>query len=308
MKHYFLLHFRMINRHFADAGLAPLPGYSLALAGIAGLSIFLFSIPQLSVTYAVYVYVLSALLMLLRLGESSRNSFLRHCFAGSKYYHTRILENLVVVSPFVVFLLVKLFFLPAACLLVVAALMAFVVTGNNKGLVMPTPFYQRPFEFITGFRKTFLLFIAAYVLAGIAAWHQNFNLGIFSLCLVFFICMGYYTRPEPDFYVWVHKQSPAKFLLRKSTTALLFSTLLALPVLIVLGIFFPVDLYLILLFLLAGYLFLLAVVLAKYAAWPGPIDLPQGIVMALTLWFPPLLVAIVPVFYVQAVKKLKEIL
>ena len=52
----------------------------------------------------------------------------------------------------------------------------------------------------------------------------------------------------------------------------------------------------------------LMIVLAKYAAFPGVISLPQALLIAFGLWLPPLLLGIIPYFYSQSIKKLKEIL
>lgn len=303
MKHYFQLQYKMMNRHFAETGLPPLLGYTLAVAGLAGASVYLFS----QIGFAPYVYPCIAFLLVLRLSENTRNEFLSACFTGKRYTTIRIAENVFAALPFVVFLSIKGWLIPAAVLLFLCLVLSFFSFKKPSGIVWPTPFGKKPFEFLVGFRKTVFVFLLVYMLTGIAIATGNLNLGIFSLVMVFLVCMTYYTQPEDEFYVWVYSAKPASFLSYKITTALLYASLLSLPVLAALLVFFPGDVFLLLLFQGLGYAYLLAIVLAKYAAWPYSIDLPQGIIIALSVWMPFLLIGVVPVFYVQAVKKLKEV-
>ena len=48
--------------------------------------------------------------------------------------------------------------------------------------------------------------------------------------------------------------------------------------------------------------------LAKYSVYPEKLNIRFGIVLALTVWLPLLLVLIIPYLYIQSTKKLKEIL
>jgi hypothetical protein len=66
--------------------------------------------------------------------------------------------------------------------------------------------------------------------------------------------------------------------------------------------FFPGNLHWILLVLLTGYLLLGTVLLAKYAAYPAPIGLKQGIILALGL-YPPILLILVAFYFYKVAKK-----
>jgi hypothetical protein len=59
---------------------------------------------------------------------------------------------------------------------------------------------------------------------------------------------------------------------------------------------------------LLGHLYLITVILAKYAAYPHEIDLAQGVVMALCFFFPPLLIAVIPYFANRSTKSLNVLL
>ena len=76
---------------------------------------------------------------------------------------------------------------------------------------MPTPFSKNPFEFTTGFRRTLLIFPLAYALTVIAINVDNLNLGIFSILLIFLIVLSFYSKPEEEYYVWVHADTPKSF-------------------------------------------------------------------------------------------------
>jgi hypothetical protein len=102
--------------------------------------------------------------------------------------------------------------------------------------------------------------------------------------------------------------SPGRFLISKTNTAFLYSTILTIPAAVVLVIFFPGESLVISGFLLLGYIYLATVILAKYSSFPNQISLPQFVMLGLSVWFPPLLIAVIPFFYMQSVKRLKEIL
>jgi hypothetical protein len=57
-----------------------------------------------------------------------------------------------------------------------------------------------------------------------------------------------------------------------------------------------------------GMIYLITTVLGKYAFFPAPMNLPQGLLMAFSFWFPPLLLFLIPYFYLLSVKKLKPVL
>jgi len=173
---------------------------------------------------------------------------------------------------------------------------------------LPTPFGKRPFEFVVGFRKTFYLHVLAYFLTVMAVVVGNFNLGVFSLLVVFVVCLAYYADLEPDFYVWVHAQSPKAFLWEKIKTALLYSSHLCLPVVVTLAIFFGENIHILLAVLFLGYLYLATMILAKYAAYPHTIGLPQSILLAMSFSLPPLLLFTMPLFYKNAIKRLNQVL
>lgn len=304
MRYYFRLQYKMLNRHISDFGLHPLTGYLISTAGFAALSIYLFSKTE----FADYIYITIAISLILKLCESTRNEFLKSCFTSGMFHKIRFSENIIVILPFLIFLIYRQSYTPLLLLLVSANLLAFLNLSSQFQFTIPTPFFKRPFEFITGFRKTFYIFFLAYIFTIIAVSVANFNLGIFSLILVFLISLSFYTEPEKEYFVWIHNLSPERFLLNKIRTALLFSTYLSLPIIVAMGIFFFINIKIIFVFQALGYAMLTTIILAKYSAYPGKINIPQTALLALCLYLPAFLIGIIPYFYLQSIKRLKEYL
>ena len=304
MKEYLILQLRMTNRKLREFGLNPVAGYFVLLAGFAGLSVFLFAKTE----FAQYVLVLVSLALTSGLSETKRNDFIRMCFSDVDYRKIRIIENLLVSAPFVLFLVYRQCFVSALVLALISLILGLKRFNTAMNFVLPTPFSRRPFEFVVGFRNTFFIFPLAYSVTCIAIAVDNFNLGIFSLLLVFLPMPAFYVKPENEYYVWMFAMKPQVFLLKKIQTALVFSTILVLPVLAALLCFYPGEAYTIILFYLAACAVLVTVVLAKYSAYPGEMNLPQVMMIAFSLYFPPLLLAIAPYFYFQSVRHLKPYL
>lgn len=304
VQHYFKLQLTRLKRQLIEFGINPVLGAVLIAAGFYGFSFYLFT----KTTYANYLYCLIALNTVVPYSEKSRNHFLKFTYAASRYLQIRITENILTILPFIVFLCFKQDWYVALLLLVLSVIFCFINTGKIEPSAIPTPFYKKPFEFIVGFRKYLAGFVFAFFVTIMSVVYQNFNLGIFSLILVFLLCMTFYFEAENEFYVWVHQLNVNRFLLDKISTAVLFATLLSLPVAISLLIFFPTNFTSILIFQGAGYCYLITMILAKYSAYPKAMHLPQGILLALCISFPPLLAAAVPLFYLQSRKRLKAIL
>jgi len=304
MRFYFILQYRMLNRQMTDFGIIPVLGYVFVLAAFSGFSLILFN----RIAFAEYIYIITGLSLLVRLGETKRNQFLKTCFPDNGYCKIRIFENMIMVLPFAIFMAIKEMYLHALIMMAAAGLFAFFAISGRSGFTIPTPFGKKPFEFTLGFRNSLLAVFLAYFLVIMAVYAGNFNLGIAALILVFLTCITFYFNPENEFFVWIFNRSPGKFLFGKIAIALLYSTCLSLPVAIGLSVFFPGQFLIIAGFQALGYIYLSTIILAKYSSFPHQISLPQFIILALSVWFPPLLLAVIPFFYRQSVKRLKPIL
>jgi len=304
MNFYFSLQFRMHNRRMKDFGLNPIIGYFFSIISYIGLSCLLFYMTK----YAPYIYILITIGIISKLNSANRNDFLKVCFSTKKYFQLRMIENMILTFPFVLFLIYKSEYLCALILPILSELIALVNIDNKLNFTIPTPFFKYPFEFTVGFRNTFFVFAFVYFLTFMAIYVGNFNLGFFTILVVFITCMSFYSKPERAYYVWIFSLNPKSFLFRKIMIALLFSTILSLPILLSMSIFFPDKIWILLIFQGIGYIYLTTVILAKYADFPEEINFSQGVLFFLGLVFPPFILVIIPLFYSQSVYSLNKIL
>lgn len=304
IKYYFSLQFTMLKRQLTDFGVNPITGFIIIAAVFCGLSVVLFN----QTNYASYLYVFIATSIVLKYSEAERNDFLKFTFSKTDYFKIRLIENGLTAFPFIIFLGVKAQIYPMLLLIVAAGTITMVHLKNSFSLVIPTPFFKKPFEFVAGFRTTILAFPLGYFVVAMSIIHQNINLGLFTLLFLFLVCLSFYSQPEDVPTVWVHQLTVNGFLYSKIKTAIIYSSLLTLPVAIGLGILFSASIFIIIGIQLLGYLYLIAAIVAKYAAFPQKMNLPQALLLGASMLMPPFLLAVIPFFYVQSRKRLKEIL
>lgn len=294
----------MTNRKIKELGLNPFLGYFLGLAAFILLSEYIFNETE----FAKYLVILTCLRLQLQLSENNRMDFLLSTFGDKTKTKIRFLENFILCIPFVSILLYKSFLFEAIILFACSNILALFSFYSNLILTIPTPFSQRPFEFSTGFRKTFFIFLIAYALTILAINVGNLNLGIFAFLLVFITSISFYFKPEHEYYVWIHSETPKVFLKNKIFNASKNVSIITAPIIISLLVFYPSEFKLTLIFFLIGILFLWTVILAKYSAYPNEINILERIIIALSLYFPPLLLALIPIFYSKSIRKLKYLL
>jgi len=301
----------------------PIVGYLFALLILlvfVGLSMSLFY----KTTFAPYLYVLISLYLTSNLSEIKRNDFLKICFGNERYIKLRILENLIIALPFVIFLIYEQQFYPTIFLVAITVLLALSKFKISYSITIPTPFYKKPFEFTVGFRNTFFLFFIVYGFSIIAVTVDNFNLGIFALMLIYLTVSGYYLKPENEYFVWSYSLTPAKFLIEKIKIAFVFTFYLSFPVLILLGIFnfenhdallqitylgkYAFDfenIAALLLVTFVGFLLLATVILAKYSVYPNEVGLLEVMMIFLCFMFPPMTIVVIPFFAEKSINRLK---
>lgn len=294
----------MTNRKLKGFGLEPILGYLLISAAFTGLSVFLFHKTE----FAQYAYILISLALTSKLSEIGRNDFLKLCFNNNQYKLLRVLENFSASLPFLIFLLYKQSYFSSIILIVVSLLLALISFKTSLNYTIPTPFYKKPFEFTVGFRNTFFIIPIAYILTIISISVDNFNLGIFSLLLIFFVVIGFYLKPENEYFVWSFALTPKQFIIEKTKPALFFTSMLCLPIVLSLSIFYPANIGSLLVFYFVSCIFLMTIIFAKYAAYPYEMNIPEGIIIAISIAFPPLIIAFAPYFYIKSINKLKRFL
>jgi hypothetical protein len=304
MKQYLQLQYKLFLRQFKDFGIEPLLGLVFVLVFFM---IFSFSI-FVKLPYPQYFYALVPFSFITMLAAKNRNDFLKVAYPKNEYLKVRVVENVLVVIPFIIFLLFKQCFLVALVLPVCAALFVFIKTNNNFNPVLPTPFYKNPFEFIVGFRKSNLIIVAAYFIAFMAFKVSNIGLGYAVIILLSFVCSTFYAKPEPAFYVWQSSSNSKAFIHKKMIIATLHFSLLLLPIVIAFCFRFPQSISTVLLVFFAGLFFVLTSLLSKYASFPQALSPTKAMALMFTAWFPPLLIVFCYVFYFQSIKSLQAIL
>ena len=304
MKYYFQLQVKMLNRHFIDFGIEPLIAYVLlAICFIFG-SHVLFE----KFEFALYAYPFIGLALLSKLSSKDRNDFLKLSFLSKEYKRIRVIENLILVSPFVFFLFYKKAFIIAILLYVLALLVSFLKLQVSTNITIPTLFKKDPFEFTEGFRKTLLVFPVALLLTITAIKVHNLNLGAFSIIIIFGTCISYFSKTENPYYVWMFNKSPKEFLHYKIETAFKYASLVSLPITVVLSVFFTSEIIILIAIQLIGYVYLAQYILAKYSVFPTQMSLPTVIIFMLSISLPPFVFFTFPYFYIEAVKKLNPFL
>jgi len=303
-KFYFKLQVRMLDRQLLVLGVHPILGYLLV-----GLVFVIFSIMLFEKTsYAAVIYIFFAINLISKFSNISRNNFLESCFERNNYLKLRLLENLIITVPFAIFLLLKSSYLATIVLIFLASISAKIKFRNNLNIRIPTPFYKKPFEFIVGFRSIILVFPVILFLLFQALRVHNFNLGVFALGLTFMVVFSFYFNIEERYFVWIFKESPARFLRKKIFIALFQASILTIPVCIICAIINVNYLPIILAIQLIGYIYLIVIILAKYASFPDAVSLPQTILLVISLFIPLLLLYTIPLFYKRSITCLNQIL
>lgn len=304
MQEYFLLQYRMINRHLTEFGIHPILGYLFGTMIFAGLTGYLWYVS----TYAPYLYALLGISMTTLLSETGRVNFIRQWFSKRGFQQIRAMENLIVVIPFVIGLLVTRQWLFSLGVVIISLLLSFGSVNSSLNIVLPTPFSRYPFEFAVGFRKNVLAIVFALFLLFMAILYTNANLGLFAVGLVLLVSLSFYMSSEPAYLVWIHHLKPVAFLWHKIKLAIINVTILIIPFAILFVAFFQeYGLYLLILYPL-GLLYLVTALLGKYAFFPTMMNLPQGLLIAFSFLFPPMLFFLLPYFYRRCIQQLNPIL
>jgi hypothetical protein len=191
---------------------------------------------------------------------------------------------------------------------VASSIIIFTTTKTRTSVVIPTPYAKRPFEFIVGFRNSYVLVVLAYLLLIMSYSFENSNWGIVSFVFLTLIILNFFSKPEDEFFVWNYSKKPSSFLFHKIVQSLRQASLLMVPMIIALLIIFPQDYIKLLSFFALALAYIITIILAKYSAYPNEMNVPQGVLIAMSLYFPPMLVVVIPYFYIQSTKNLHFIL
>ena len=302
--HYFKLQAKIIWRRIGAWGVNPYLAVILFAAGYIFLTESLFSKTE----YAAHVLLLSMVTMQMRLLNKNRNEFLALTFPANQFRILRWVENILIALPFMISMLIHGAYVEVMIAVAASSALIFTTTKSRTSVVIPTPFAKRPFEFIIGFRNSYVLIALAYLLLIGSYSLQNSNWGIAAFVFLTLIILNFFSKPEHEMFVWNYSKKPAPFLTYKILQSLRQASLLMAPMILVLLFMYPQDYIKIISFLGLAFVYIITIILAKYSAYPNEMNVPQGILIALSLYFPPILFAVIPYFYIQSNKNLQFLL
>lgn len=304
MKYYFQLQVKRFQRSISDMGLSPVVALIFIPVFFIASSVYIFTFNQ----YSNWIYISVGVLVVFKLGNENRIELLKSLFIKADFYKVRLIENTLVSIPFIAYLIFKGSYLFAVALVLISLLLVVFSFNQKVNFTIPTPFKKIPFEFIVGFRNTLLLMFVAVFLVFKSVEVGNFNLGLFAQGVMILLSLSFYLKPENDFFVWIFAMDSERFLKKKVFHAFIGYIILTIPFVITLSWFFTDEWMFILGLEFLGTLYLVAMVFAKYAAFPNEISLPQAVFLAVCVWFPPMLIIVIPYFYIQSNKKLNFLL
>lgn len=304
MKYYFALQYKLFSRNIKENGISPVFAIIFLIGAFIGISMYWFTRSE----WAVYAYSLIPFSFLSTLGGQKRNEFLQINYTRKNWRNLRIIENALATFPFVAFLIFKQYFILSVLLLAGTTFFSLLTFRTRPVITLPTPFHRFPFEFTTGFRKSYLGIIVSYILLIIGITINNFNLAIFGFAFNYLICVSYYNVPEKEFYVWIFSKPSKEFLLGKIKIALFYTLGLSLPALIALLVVYPSEIWILLGVFVSGILLVITALLGKYALYPSEVNLTQIFCIIFSVLFPPLMLLVIPAFYISSLRRLNPLL
>jgi uncharacterized membrane protein YjdF len=99
MKHYLQLQYKLLLRQFKDFGIEPVLGLFFILVFFIFFSFSIF----VKLPYAQYFYALVPFSFITKLAAKNRNDFLKITYPKNEYFKIRVVENVLVVIPFIIF-------------------------------------------------------------------------------------------------------------------------------------------------------------------------------------------------------------
>ncbi|MBC6401975.1 MAG: hypothetical protein GDA42_13120 [Ekhidna sp.] len=219
MCYYFRLQWLIIVRTIKSIGL------HWVISGPALIIVFLgLSVLLNSREYGSFLYMLLAIFLLYQTTNQRRLQFLRKQFDKLRFIIVRLLENIAVVSPFLIFYLFNQDFLEFSILSLTTLMLVFFKKKSFGLFTLPHPFAKYDYEWISAFRKYFLLpfpFLFIYIMGVIV---QNYMLSLICACLLMLILvLPFQEAMEKPVLIWQYNLSTASFLKFKIRRIMLYS-------------------------------------------------------------------------------------
>lgn len=304
---HFQLQRTLLERQLRALRLAPWLVYALAPVLFSAGSWLLLQRSE----HLAWLLVFSGLSLVRPFSGAARSDFFRGLYRAGTFRKIRLLENGLVLLPFLLVLLVIAVLLRsvscgAGALVLggVGLAMVWWTDRPRSGRALPTPFSARPFEFAVGFRRYRIILLIVLFLLVQAVWVANFSLGGFALAVLLLLGCHLAQEPEPHFYVWIYTMSPKVFLRRKLSLLLTQQLLLSLPVIVALLVVFPENWLAVGGITVIGLGNLALSLLLKYSNFPHQLHIGHAIMLSLGLFLAPTLVILLPLYYQRALSRL----
>ena len=302
IEQYFEFQFKRLIRMIKESGF-PVFMVILSLCALPFALIYVFAL----YTWLPFVWVFFSLAPLLRLSSVQRNRFLKKLY-NREFRKLRLFENLAVALPFALGLLLSSNPCSAFFPFVIAVPLAFFNFKLPLAFVLPTPFSKTPFEFMIGWRKGWYAYFIVLLALAMAWTLDNVNFAFFAQGIAMFLAMANYFEPEPKYYIWINRCTPKQFLFKKILRGLLQAQYVGFLVLICFVLLFP-KLALVAFFIqLVASIYLVALILAKYVAYPREMSFPEASELAIAMWFPPFLFYLIPSWFKKSCQNLQNLL
>jgi hypothetical protein len=234
--------------------------------------------------------------------------FLRTSFSKSDFVLINCIEWSLIFIPVISSLLIYKAWLPLTITVLVSMLLQWELNSNRMPTVPVYPFNKNPWEYMVGIRAHWIWILFLFVICVIAIYVGNFNLGLFGMLALGGIAATFYIYPEPKEIVWLYNRSAKKFLGHKIRVASLQYVLIVILPMVFLWLFFPGRALWILITLPIAILWIILLILAKYAAFPREISISQSVLIGVGILCPILLPYVIYTFYTKSILNLKTVL
>jgi predicted histidine transporter YuiF (NhaC family) len=304
MKYYLGLQWRMWCRHMVAFGLSPWVVVIIAPVLFWVGSEYIWrklAAPQ-------YIYSSIGVLVAWTATTEKRNEFISTIFTQSDYTVLRMVEHVIMLLPFSIFLCAKSQYICAASILVIGMMMHMHIGRSWTWPTVPTPFGRYPYEMTVGFRRSWWLILSMYALIAWGLWIHNHNLSLFGLMVIGLITSTYYLYTEPVYFVWIHAMKEDRFITHKLSVGMWYQAWLVWPAAFLLLALAPDIRWLCIGVMIGSALYLATCMLVKYTCYPMEVNLVYSFLLMICLFIPPMMLIALPFIYQRARYKLNHIL
>lgn len=268
---YFRLRFIIIIRSFSEIN------FFVLLVGVSFLVIFFFTFFTVlfnSTSFPNYITICLYGCTVVSLNINRKDySFIKKIFSKGSLFWIKLVENIIISIPFIVILIVKEFYFDGILILVFGLFLTKFHFKISNSHVIIQPFAKFDYEWISAFRKYFLLPILFFIGYLIGLKVNSYMIGL--VCAIIYslqLCLPFEGIPEKPILIWQMKQTAVSFLKFKLIRTLAYSVF-SLALFFTLILFFPDQLYVtiyawsICLLTIVGMLFI------KYSQYPSVVSI-----------------------------------